>query len=80
MCDACLPAVEEEIRNRDHMARTRALGGWLKESKGKDRRRRVSGSIKDRDHLTFEILAWRVRGVLWVSSLVIAVLGYSAGT
>ena len=75
-----MPAVEEEIRNRDHMARTRALGGWLKESKGKDYRRRVSGSIKDRDHLTFEILAWRIRGALWVSSLVVAVLGYSAGT
>ena len=79
VCDACLPAVQEEIRNRDHMARTKALGGWLKESKGKDHRRRISGFIRDRDHLTFEILAWRIRGVLWVSSLIIAVLVYSAG-
>ncbi|KAF8745135.1 hypothetical protein AX14_010595 [Amanita brunnescens Koide BX004] len=79
VCDACLPAVQEEIRNRDHMARTKALGGWLKESKGKNHRRRISGFIRDRDHLTFEILAWRIRGVLWVSSLIIAVLVYSAG-
>ncbi|KAM6498440.1 Ima1 N-terminal domain containing protein, partial [Amanita muscaria] len=78
VCDSCLPAVEEEIRNKDHMARTKALGGWLKESKGKDTRRRVSGTSKDRDHLTMEILAWRVRGVLWAISLIAANLGYAA--
>ena len=80
VCDSCLPAIEEEIQNRDHMARTKALGGWLRESKGKDHRRRVSGSTRDRDHLTFELLAWRTRGVLWMVSLVLAFLGYSAGT
>ncbi|KAF8349745.1 Ima1 N-terminal domain-containing protein [Amanita rubescens] len=79
VCDSCLPAIEEEIQNRDHMARTKALGCWLKESRGKDHRRRVSGSTKDRDHLTFEILAWRARGVLWMFSLVLALLGYSVG-
>ncbi len=79
VCDSCLPAIEEEIQNRDHMARTKALGGWLKESKGKDHSRHVSGSTRDRDHLTFEILAWRARGILWMFSLVLALLGYSAG-
>ena len=79
MCDSCLPLVEEEIRSKDHMARTKALGGWLKDSKGKDRQRHVSGTVKDRDYLTLEIFAWRVRGFLWVVSLILAMFGYTAG-
>ncbi|KAK2461636.1 hypothetical protein APHAL10511_006099 [Amanita phalloides] len=79
VCDACLPAVQDEIRNKDHMARTKALGGWLKESKGKDNHRRTSISTKGRDRLSFEMFAWRVRGILWISSLLLALLGYAAG-
>ncbi|KAF8641143.1 hypothetical protein AX17_000785 [Amanita inopinata Kibby_2008] len=78
VCDSCLPAVEEEIRSKDHMARTKALDGWLKKSKGKDRLRRVSATSKDRDHLTLEMLAWRIRGALWTISLFITILGHSA--
>lgn len=62
------------------MARTKALGGWLKESKGKDRRRRTVATVKDRDHLSLEIFAWRARGALWAASLIAANLGYAAGT
>jgi hypothetical protein len=80
VCDACLPAVEEEIQSKDHMARTKALGGWLKESKGKDKHRRTVATVKDRDHLSLEIFAWRARGVLWAASLTAANLGYAAGT
>lgn len=75
VCENCLPAVEEEIRNKDNMARTKALGGWLKESKGKDRQRRVSGTLKEREKIGTQIIAWRIRGVLWVTSLITAAIG-----
>ncbi|PFH54814.1 hypothetical protein AMATHDRAFT_134874 [Amanita thiersii Skay4041] len=77
VCESCLPAVEEEIRKKDHMARTNALGGWLKKSRGKDQQRRVSGPSKSRDHFTFEMIAWHFRGLLWGISLLTTVLGYA---
>jgi hypothetical protein len=79
VCDACLPAVEEEIKKKDHMARTKALGGWLQESKGKEKQRRVSGQSKQREHIKVELIAWKVRGSLWISSLVAAGLADSIG-
>lgn len=79
VCDKCLPAVEEEIRSKDHMARTKALGGWLKQSKGKEKQRKVSGSGKQREKLGVQLAAWRIRGCLWALTLVIAVAGNSTG-
>jgi hypothetical protein len=67
------------IRSKDHMARTKALGGWLKQSKGKETERKVSGSRKKREKLVAQLVAWRVRGCLWVMSLLLAVIGNSTG-
>ncbi|KAF9462097.1 Ima1 N-terminal domain-containing protein [Collybia nuda] len=69
VCESCFPAVEDEIRRKDTMARTKALGGWLKESKGKEKQRRVSETYKELDKVGAEIMAWRARGVLWLVSL-----------
>ncbi|KAG5647584.1 hypothetical protein DXG03_008937 [Asterophora parasitica] len=79
VCDTCLPAVEDEIRRKDHMARTKALGGWLKDSKGKERQRRVSEGFKEPEKVTTEVIIWRARGVLWATSFVLAVLCNLAG-
>lgn len=76
-CESCEAAVEAEIKSKDNMARSRALGGWLKESKGKERQNRISGNLKDRRKLSSEIFAWRVRGFLWMLSFVLALLGNS---
>ncbi|KAF8913017.1 hypothetical protein CPB84DRAFT_1841443 [Gymnopilus junonius] len=58
VCESCLPQVEEEIRKKDQMARVKALGGYL--SKGKDRRRRVSGGLDTEPDksTTSETLLW----------------------
>jgi hypothetical protein len=72
VCDACLPAVEDEIRKKDHMARTKALGGWLQESKGRERQRRVSDTHKEKDKFDVEIIAWRLRGILWAVTFSLA--------
>ncbi|KAJ7596871.1 Ima1 N-terminal domain-containing protein [Mycena floridula] len=79
VCQDCLPLVEEEIRNKDTMVRSRALGGWLKETKGKDRQRRVSGTLKERDKMSTQIIAWRLRGFLWVLTWLGSIIGSLAG-
>lgn len=79
VCEICLPLVEEEIQKKDQMARTKALGAWLKDSKGKERQRRVSGGVKGREKITVEILFWRLRGFLWISTMVLSMVGNFRG-
>lgn len=55
------------------MARTNALGVWLAESKGKAQLRRSPGIDKHKENITTEILFWKLRGILWVSTLVSAI-------
>ncbi|KAI0361496.1 hypothetical protein OH77DRAFT_1469186 [Trametes cingulata] len=78
ICANCLPAVEEEIRKRDQMARVRALGGALKTTKGTDSRRRSSETKKERDKLERELRAWKIRGCLWVGTLVCSLAGHTS--
>jgi len=70
VCERCAPLVEEEIRKKDVMARSNALGSWLNESKKKDTRRQVLSSSVDRYKLNRELRWWAARGVLWVATLV----------
>ncbi|KAG5220125.1 Integral inner nuclear membrane protein [Salix suchowensis] len=49
------------------MARVSALGGWLKDSKGKDKQRRVSASV-EREKVNIELFIWRIRGCLWAGT------------
>lgn len=79
VCESCLPAVEDEIRRKDNLARTTALGGFLKETKGKERQRRVSGTLKEREKVTMQIVAWRARGCLWAVTLTAALWGNFTG-
>jgi hypothetical protein len=79
VCDACSPAVEDEIRRKDNMARTQALGGWLKESKGKEIRRRISATSKRSEKIGWEMVAWRIRGCLWVATQITALVGNATG-
>ncbi|KAJ3750602.1 Ima1 N-terminal domain-containing protein [Lentinula detonsa] len=78
VCESCLPAVEEEIRRKDAMARAQALGGWLKETKGKVRQRRVSATLQEREKVSKELLIWRIRGCLWAITLMSFISGYIA--
>jgi hypothetical protein len=69
VCDTCAPLVEEEIRKKDVMARSNALGSWLNESKKKDTRRQVCLSNMDRHKLNRELRWWTARGVLWTATV-----------
>ncbi|THH10167.1 hypothetical protein EW145_g1520 [Phellinidium pouzarii] len=84
VCSACAPAVDEEIARRDEMARTRALGGALQVSNASLRRPGVARerNLKNVDRKTTRgasLLSWRVRGVLWSASFLVALLGYVVG-
>ncbi|KAJ7092564.1 Ima1 N-terminal domain-containing protein [Mycena epipterygia] len=75
VCDSCRPAVEEEIRRKDAMARTQALGGWLNQTKGKARQRQASLTHQETDKLGMEMLAWRIRGCLWAATVATSMFG-----
>lgn len=79
VCANCMPAVEEEIRKKDHMARTKALGGWLNDSRGKERRRKVLGSSGEREKLQTHLFLWKLRGLLWFMTLAVVLIAHSAG-
>ncbi|KAJ6604493.1 Ima1 N-terminal domain-containing protein [Mycena vulgaris] len=64
VCDSCRPAVEEEIRRKDAMARTQALG------KAKQRQTRTKLP---------EMLVWRVRGCLWAATLIVSMFCTASG-
>lgn len=78
VCADCLPAVEEELHNKEKMARTNALGSFLKETKGKQRTRRVSAPTVARDKQSVKMLLWRLRGLLWGLNFVAAMGAYTA--
>lgn len=79
VCDSCLPLVEDEIRRKDDMARSQALGGWLKQTKGKAKQRRVSATLQEREALSQALIIWRIRGCLWGITLLLFIVGYAAG-
>ncbi|KAL4069741.1 Ima1 N-terminal domain-containing protein [Scleroderma yunnanense] len=78
VCAQCLPAVEDEIKRKDHMARTQALGGFLRDTKGKDRQRQVSGTGKEWEKLESQLAIWKLRGTLWWVTLLCVVACHSA--
>ncbi|KAI0788511.1 Ima1 N-terminal domain-containing protein [Abortiporus biennis] len=77
VCPQCLPAVEDEIRKRDQMAKTTALGGFLKDSRGKGRQRQVSLTHARKEQLEKSLLMWRIRGVLYALTLAISLSTYT---
>ncbi|KAJ3550294.1 hypothetical protein NMY22_g569 [Coprinellus aureogranulatus] len=63
VCEACQPAVDEEIQRKEQMARRKALGHWLKA--GKDRKLRASDGPQTKEKVIVKTLWWKVRGALW---------------
>jgi hypothetical protein len=63
--------VEEEIRRKDGVARANALGKSLKKT---NQRRQVPISSTDWNKLNRELMWWRVRGALFVSSFLLVLV------
>ncbi|KAJ7630779.1 Ima1 N-terminal domain-containing protein [Roridomyces roridus] len=75
VCETCQPAVQEEIERKNSMARSQALGGWLNQTKGKARKRQVSLTLEETNKFRLEMLAWRIRGCLWVATALLSISG-----
>lgn len=75
--------MEEEIKRRDNMARASALGILLKQSKGKgkERQRQNSGRLSHKPRVApeKELFIWKVRGGLWLVTLVSVLSAYGHG-
>ncbi|KAF7310775.1 Ima1-N domain-containing protein [Mycena chlorophos] len=74
VCDSCSAEVEEEITRKDTMARSKALAGWLSQTKGKEQRRQVLAPQRESEKLSRQLLAWRIRGLLWAATALLSVL------
>ena len=93
VCANCAAPVEEQIRKKDGMARSDALGRWLRDSSrspallahpgaappGAPGARRPVLSSVDRRALERELRWWRVRGALCIATLGAVLLGDLAG-
>ena len=77
ICANCAPSVEAEIRKKDEYARTRALGGALKDS-ARPRRRPNSDRVPE-TRRPERLLWWRIQGVLWSVTWVLAILALGSG-
>ncbi|KIY45770.1 hypothetical protein FISHEDRAFT_66817 [Fistulina hepatica ATCC 64428] len=82
VCSNCQLIVDEQIKKSDQMARSQALGGWLKRSKSK-----ATGTISsDASDIPAsshrpgrDIIAWRLRGLLWFVTLALSLWINHAG-
>lgn len=74
VCNECEGNVREEMERSERLGRRSALGSWL-EKKAADVRRdtRVDG------YDPADVWMWRVRGFLWVVTLVATIWGLAQG-
>ena len=68
MCSDCQPMVDEEIRKKDFMAQTRALGVSAQRSRQLQMGRQMSAQYSFRD-----VWIWRIRGLLWLATLIYSI-------
>ncbi|KAF8601034.1 hypothetical protein BDV93DRAFT_608400 [Ceratobasidium sp. AG-I] len=67
VCARCQPAVDEQIGQKDVMARSSALGGWLEAT-----RRNKSPGVNVGEATSViapartQVVAWNIRGALWI--------------
>lgn len=80
VCESCIPGVEDEIRRKDQMARAKALGASLRNSRGKENKRRVPGKGRVREKETTEFYWWKIRGGLWFTTSTVSFMFNATGT
>ena len=76
ICVDCAPAVEEDIERKNYMARTTALGGWLKQTRksAKENAKRAE-ERKESSWLLNQfvpMLRWRLQGLCWVTTTLVS--------
>ncbi|CAE6416806.1 unnamed protein product [Rhizoctonia solani] len=70
VCANCQPAVDEQIRQKDTMAKSAALGGWLQASAQRSRSPGTGFGEKPPGTGTRQVAIWNIRGALWLAMAV----------
>ncbi|CAE6412994.1 unnamed protein product [Rhizoctonia solani] len=66
VCAKCQPAVDEQIRQRDSMAKSAALGGWLQASARRSKSPGSGFGDKPPRAVGRQVVIWNIRGALWL--------------
>ncbi|EJD45798.1 hypothetical protein AURDEDRAFT_184695 [Auricularia subglabra TFB-10046 SS5] len=74
VCKDCQGTVDEQLKSKQYMARTAALGARLKQTK------RLEAERIAKPDLPRDVVVWRVRGALWVTSELYTLLLFTLGT
>lgn len=74
VCENCEDNVSKEIARKDALARSTALGGFLKDSRSKDRTRTAVAPRRTRVGADKSLVVWYVRGALWVLTTLSALI------
>ncbi|KAG8690905.1 hypothetical protein FRC08_010318, partial [Ceratobasidium sp. 394] len=73
VCAGCQPAVDEQIGQKDSMARSSALGGWLEASTRRNNQPGADGGVSGAQAMVrvskMQVVAWNIRGALWIGTL-----------
>ncbi|KAH7334377.1 Ima1 N-terminal domain-containing protein [Rhizoctonia solani] len=67
VCANCQPAVDEQIREKDSMAKSAALGGWLQASARRGKSPGAGFGEKSPGAGIGQVAIWNIRGALWLA-------------
>lgn len=76
VCQSCLPNVQARLQRNNYIAKSTALGGWLKDTK----LRPVSSTSKTLISRYLKAVVWTMRGAIWVFASLSMLSWYLAGT
>ncbi|KAJ1301618.1 hypothetical protein OPQ81_008865 [Rhizoctonia solani] len=66
VCANCQPGVDEQIRQKDSMAKSAALGGWLQASARRGKSPGAGFGEKPPGTSIRQVAIWNIRGALWL--------------
>jgi hypothetical protein len=85
VCGQCMPLVEEKLLKKEHMARSKALGGWLTANARQGTPQRPGMSVRHSSILRqprskpWQTRLWMLQGVLYALTTLWAVVSYVYG-
>ncbi|GAB1522659.1 hypothetical protein RhiTH_005781 [Rhizoctonia solani] len=68
VCANCQPAVDEQIQQKDSMAKSAALGGWLQASARRSKSPGSGFGEKPPGTIGRQVVVWNIRGALWLGT------------
>ncbi|KIM24127.1 hypothetical protein M408DRAFT_11129 [Serendipita vermifera MAFF 305830] len=83
VCEQCLPLVEEKLIKKEHMAKSKALGGWMNAKQGTPRRPGLPGKnssiLRQPRERPWQARIWMLQGLLYVVTTLWVLTSYIYG-